>query len=662
MKYNLNFSIKMLLGVLVIIASIGMVALSHYYPVLVAKLASSQGIYVRTIPLDTQNTIKHGKGYSVDISDYGLVTLADTDREPARSPLLLLEKGKALLPHASEQDIAQGKPGILRHARPSVKTMAEAYDYERNRKDRVVFIPYADSTELNSFSLTVPATKADAWSITAKSQAFKKLLKNTVIVSFILMLLGCALIIHSRGTTPHYYYQVPILLALACAYYFMTANTVIRTQLTGPPGAYTYLNSFGISPDTSSYYPTWDIDSSRTPGYPWFIRLVAKKYSVEQIRETTPVGVSIDYPHPFKRVNTVQILLLLLAGLILMQTIMHYFKSPLPVIPFLFIYVTHYYVWYEFNFILTETLMQAALLVGTALCLAFFFEKKPWLLAAAALFLGYAYLVRPAGIFGSIILGAAMLYALWCSWRGFWRPVVLSFLVYMLLFFTPNLHGLMLKGKFFSGADSYQYKICYALRLAQPEDVNLLPTKDLRNWFVDAMAHRATSDAKYDKMTGDNVYNRLVYRIQSVYEAAITDNPNKLSVADYNRISGVILKHRRADYLKFSFDFWKVTIFGSQVDRIGLFKLPSWVVYGLMLLLGVALRGKIAYFSGVLVMSHWLHVFICCLFSAPIARMVWSSDILVIIALTLLLVEAVQRILDGLERRKSRTPELVEAV
>ena len=634
-----------LIGIGLIVIGILAVGWSSYYPTFFANKIAQQNNHFRLIKIQPKAIEKHGKYYSINLNGLGLISLAAPAHSRNFFSLRLLEDGRSLVPQAGMENLLKGTPGVSYYGRPNNKKdlgFLKYSDKQNTVRDWLFFVPYNLLPPLGAFVLQVPATSADAYYY-SNSKQFRTTDKNIWWASIALMLIGSGLIAKNLNRASGLYYQFPFLLAVGATFYVMMAHSVIPGQWMQAPGAFYYLSSFALEPDSGSYLVEWNINSPRGPGYPWFIHALSNVDATAAIRNL-PVGEYVTAEHPLQLVSNAQIFLLLGSGLTLMFVMMRVFNSPLPPLIFLALLRYHYFIWQELNHILTEPLMQACVLFAVTSCLGFFKTRNKWLLYITALFLGYAYLTRPAAIFASLILAAALLYALFYNWKRYWKHALGAGALYMAVFLVPNVAVFVQSGQIASSASSYQYLIIHALRSAQPADMDLLPTLEMKEWFADAIAIRSAADIKYDAKTGDNTYNKYIYRIQSAYEAAITRHPTTHGREFLVDISQRIFKERWLSYLTYNLNFVRITLFNSFADRISIGPLSSWAVYLGIIFLIAGLRSPMAFFAGFLVLSHLTHVLIMCLFAAPIVRMVWSTDILVFLALSLLVLELLVRL------------------
>jgi len=388
--------------------------------------------------------------------------------------------------------------------------------------------------------------------------------------------------------------------------------------------------------------------------------MVGTDFNPSSYHEQYPVADAITDPGaPLFRVERAQIVFLLGASLVTCILMMYVFKSHLPVLLFLYLMDHDFYTAYELNNILTEALVQAWLFLLVGVFLLFLWKNNKKLLPIAGFLCGLIYLTRQASVYTLLFLGAMILWGLMLNWREYWRLSVAALAVVFALAAIPDLLSYVSSGNSAQEALTYQYRIVFALRIAQPEDVDLMPDAVSKQWLTDAIVRRDIKDKEFDEMCGDSQYCRNIYRVESPYEVAITQRTEVYEPAFYLAVSNAIFKQRWLDYLKWGFDVWATAMGYPGVDRIGVHTisgntlLGSWWVYGIAFVLAALVRGRTGFAAAILILAHWSHVLICSLFSIPGPRWVWASDGLVIIALFLLVMEIGRWILHAIHLNKN---------
>lgn len=635
------------LGILLATLAVLAVGLGAVLPVVAAHVSARQRVFCRVLELKDMKPKPEGRFFSLDISSFGLRSIADSVRHPRRSPLALLENGQPLKPHAELDELTQGKGGVFRHWWHEPTTMAANLD-PRNNQDRLLFCPARGDPATNAYSVVVPATSADAFAL-GQLGVFRRIRRSLWVVAVLASILGAMLIQRHLGPASPWWYRLPLILALVAYLLLTTAVQIMDAQSGRPAAAFSTWDVFFVAPDSASYYFGYSLDSTRQPGYSWFIHLVSGGLDPNAVAGRTPVGAWIEDPsHPLAQVSRAQIAVLLGSGVVLCSLLMVFLRSPLPALFLVFFHESHFFIWLELNCILTEALTQAWLLLMVSCFLAFLWKEKGYLLLIAAGLVGASYLTRQASGYCGLFLAAMILWAVVHDWRRYWKAAVGSVILFLGLAGAPDLYAWHRIGKLAQESLTYQYRIVYALRVAMPEDVELMPDTESRRWLAESLVRRDAKDKEYDAQWGDDTYTRYVYRIVSTYQVSLTEKTEVHEIAFYHKIAGAIFRRRWSDYLRFGRDFWLVTIVAPAVDRVGfgrelgLTSRCTWCAYVIGFALAALLRGKAGYAGAVLILAHWAHVMICCLFAAPLVRMVWASDGLVIIAFFIVGLEAVR--------------------
>jgi hypothetical protein len=444
---------------------------------------------------------------------------------------------------------------------------------------------------------------------------------------------------------------LPFLLALMAAYYLLVAVAPHAPQGCRTEVAYSAWDAFCTSPDSASYYFGYQAGSSRQPLYSLFIRLVTTGTNFDPLvwAQQHPVAVAISDPHdPLHRVERAQIVLLLGGGLAACATMMALLNSPLPAVLFFLLYDFFLFTAWELNQILTESLVQAWLFLLIATFLAFLWKRQKMLLPLAALLCGLLYLTRQAAGYTSIFLAAMILWGMFSNWKMYWRPSFVSICLLGGLMVIPDVYGCYKLGKLSAAQESlqYQYRIAYALQVAQPQDVVVMPDGESRAWLLDALKRREVGHLEVDKLCKGDKYCQQVYYINyNLYFVATPPGFSHPNLPEFfMKISTPILKRHWLDYLVFGFRSWALGLTQPRVARIRMLGFSPWWIYAACFGAALVLRGRVAFAAATLICAHFSHVALTALFAAPIPRMVWASEFLVVIAAFLLLWDAAEKI------------------
>jgi len=268
-------------------------------------------------------------------------------------------------------------------------------------------------------------------------------------------------------------------------------------------------------------------------------------------------------------------------------------------------------------------------------------------LPLAALLCGLLYLTRQAAGYTSLFLAAMIVWGLFSNWRKYWRSSAVSICLLAGLVAIPDVYGHFKLGKLSAAQDSlqYQYRIAYALQVAQPQDVAVMADEKSRIWLLDALKRREAEHRKVDELCNGDIYCQQVYYIHyNLYFVAMPPGFNDPNLPEFfMKISAPILKRHWLAYLAFGFRSWTLGLTQPKVARFRMLGFSPWWIYAACFGAVIVLRGRIAFAAATLICGHLSHVALTALFAAPIPRMVWASEFLVVIAVFLLLWDATER-------------------
>lgn len=430
------------------------------------------------------------------------------------------------------------------------------------------------------------------------------------------------------------------LFALCVGLYFLTAWAPHRMQgcHTGDP--YPAWDMFCVAPDSSSYYFKYTVGSTRQPLYPWFIEVLTANtdFSPQAYLASSPPGaIHTDEADPLMPVVRTQILLMLAGAVVACAGLMVLLGSPLPSAVMLWLYDMQYFTALELNIVLTETMVQAFLLMLLGAFAAFMGRKRDSALLLAGIACGLAYLTRQASAYGALLLLVMILVALFGDWRRWWKSCTAALVVFAALAAVPDIYAFVQTGSLGKNQESlqYQYRIAHAMQYATLDDVELMPDQESREWLTDAVKRRDLEHELVRERYADE-YNRMVYYINAnLYSVATPPEGYRgaqKSPQFFMAVATPILVRHWLDYLDFSFRFWRFGMAKPGLARLGLYGLSPWLTYLALGLLILWLRDLKAVAAATLVLAHAGAVALTCLFAVPIPRMVWASEFLVVVA------------------------------
>lgn len=434
-------------------------------------------------------------------------------------------------------------------------------------------------------------------------------------------------------------YLLPFLVALLASYTLLT-GFVTGKSLTGYKSEW---NVFYITADSGSYIQEYNSESPRPPVYPLFIQLITRGTDINLALESLPLKEPIgDITNPLMRVAQAQKFALLAASLAACAALMALMSSPLPVLFFLWLFEYGFFS-QEINHIMTEPIAQTWLFLILASFFAFLWKRWKFLLPLGGLFCAALYLTRPAGVYGGVLLAALILWAVLSDWRGYWLPCLTSILLVGLLVTLPIFYSYIITGTLTPSPMYAIARIAFALRVATPEDLNLMPDQDSRKFLIKALELKKVEEANIEAMYPQELEQNFVMIVKNIYSIASVVAMDVLpggSKTDMDKlllkVSNPLLNKHRWEYYRVSWNsFWYATT-RMSLDRI---KSPIgfWVVILICLVLAILLRGWVGFSSVTLIITHLAHLTVVSLFDVPISRYIWATEFLILLALFILI-------------------------
>jgi hypothetical protein len=457
------------------------------------------------------------------------------------------------------------------------------------------------------------------------------------------------------------------LLALVAGYAILTVWAPHRTQGCHTTHPYSVWAMYCVAPDSASYYTGYFVGSTRQPLYPWFIAAVTANSGFEPRKFMVEVAAGeprVNPAEPLFRVVRVQLVLMLAASLAACAVLMRLLRSPLPAIVFLWLYDMQFFSAGELNFVLTEPLVQTFIFLLVAALAAALVRLRPAALVGAAVACGLAYLTRQASAYSALLLLVVIAMALLEDYRRWWKLSAVSLAVFAGICAVPDLYALATTGNIGRQQQSlqYQYRIAHAMHYARPEDVALMPDEESRQWLVEAMARRDPAHRIVEEKFAADEYSLLVYYVNAnLYEAAIPPGHPARTPEFYMKVATPILVKHWREYAAFAFRFWVVALEKPYVSRLGVYGFSPWLTYLTLFVLAVYVRGWRGVAGAALIVCHLGAVAMSCLFAAPIPRMVWASEFLVVLSALLLIWSAGERAVPAMRRRAAALAPLPAA-
>jgi hypothetical protein len=296
------------------------------------------------------------------------------------------------------------------------------------------------------------------------------------------------------------------------------------------------------------------------------------------------------------------------------------------------------------DFIMSETLTMAAqLLLVACLCCFLYTRKALWLYFAAVAF-ALSVWMRPAAIFEFGMIGLAVVAV--CVLRP--RPSVLAMaggLVLSGMFvYAPGLYKRITLGAEVESNPMMSWSLaCFALEVAQPEDVKLMPNQTAVRFFNDAFTERKRRlDQEVARASGPafgrlglNMYLVALPVAQNIagghaLSPAVTDLLYEFAVPIY--------KARARELMRIWLESFRFGVTdGTRLSEVQ----PLWWTLTGLLVLVCLVRRPVVVAGCIVLLGHFGHVLIASVFDAPIARYVHATEFMVVIGLCLVIAGAV---------------------
>jgi hypothetical protein len=185
-------------------------------------------------------------------------------------------------------------------------------------------------------------------------------------------------------------------------------------------------------------------------------------------------------------------------------------------------------------------------------------------------------------------------------------------------------------------------RIAFALRVATPEDLNLMPDQDSREFLTKALEMKKVEESKIKVKYPQEAEQNFVMIVKNTYSIASVAAMDVLpggSKTDKDKlllkVSVPLLNKHRWEYYRVGWNSFRYATTRMSLDRI---KSPIgfWVVIFVCLVLAILLRGWVGFSSITLIFTHLAHLVVVSLFDIPISRYIWATEFLILLALFIL--------------------------
>jgi hypothetical protein len=438
--------------------------------------------------------------------------------------------------------------------------------------------------------------------------------------------LAAAFVIRRRfGNGYPKWIKVTYVVAMAISYYLLTVVAVGRTESDGVSS----WNSYFVDPDSGSYVEKYSpATSSRPPVVPLFVDLVTAgtgfKHDLTGYNSNTAQS---DLTIPLLRVVRAQKILLLAASLLASYSLMGLMGPSFSALLFLGLYDLGFYT-HEINHVLSEPLAQTWLLLLLAVFFAFVRERRKWLLILAGILCAALFLTRPAGAFGILFLLAMILLAVGSDWKRYSLPAVLSVALMGGLAAMPGFLY-YLKCGYFVITPHGSAKVAFALQVAKPEDVSLMPDEQCRRFLREALEKKKIEDAKIIPAHPDEI-DRMCWLLSSNLNSVAWSVRKEPRI--FSTVGDLILKEHRVEYLKIAAKSFLYSTTDYGLKSLGRFRVNFWFVVMASAMVAILVRGWVGLSIITLMGAHLSHLLIVSFYDAPIPRYILATEFLVLVA------------------------------
>jgi hypothetical protein len=353
-----------------------------------------------------------------------------------------------------------------------------------------------------------------------------------------------------NGASHSYRFFLPFIAALLVSYFWLT---VIMAGEVGDNHAPSNWDVFYVSPDSGGYIEQYSAQSIRPPVYPLFIQLATTgtsfNHNIQGYQHNQPIE---DITNPLIRVTRAQKAVLLATSLLACATLMGLMNSPLPALLFLRLYEFGFFS-QEIDNILSEPLAQAWLFLILVTFFAVLWKQWKFLLPLGGVFCAALYLTRPAGVYGGVILATMLLWALFHDWRKYWLTCLSAVILPAILVALPIFYTYTNTGSLTPAPMYTHSKVAFALQVARPQDIDLMPTADAREFLATALDKKKIEDARIEAANPD--VNEQVFSMLSsnIYHVAMPLASKMLpDISERNqlllKVSAQLLAQHRLEY------------------------------------------------------------------------------------------------------------------
>jgi hypothetical protein len=297
------------------------------------------------------------------------------------------------------------------------------------------------------------------------------------------------------------------------------------------------------------------------------------------------------------------------------------------------------------DFIMSETLTMAAQLALVAFLCCFLYSRRTVWVYLASLAFALSVWMRQAAIFELGMLLLALLAAVSFRPRSSIPALAGVLILSIALVQAPTLYNRATLGHD-DGSPTMSWSLaCFALEVARPDDVKLMPDATAVRFFNEALAERQKRLVQHNAASGP-AWSRLglnMYLVALPVAARIVGS-DAMSSAAGDLLFAFAVPVYKAHAIKL-IQIWWESFRHAITDGTRLSEgQPLWWTLIGVLLLALLVRTPAVLAGCILLLGHFGHLVIVSVFDAPIPRYIHATEFLVVMGLSLIAAGAFQEL------------------
>jgi hypothetical protein len=552
-----------------------------------------------------------GKALYLDISTLNLSELADDSPNSRNtSPVLLLEDGKQLTPHALHDEIRTGQSGKFSHW------------------SNAIYFSSLSPEKVGTLTLVYPT-------LPSGSDALSKSNRERALTFLLVLSMFGAFFAYRSGNPGSKELRIAALAIVAIIY--VSELRFGRIDTDWGPSAW---NTFVFTPDSFSWMSPFDPETSRPPLYQAFARGVAKlsgeAFNYREFKQL-PVNEVISRDHVLLSVARAQKIFMVFSALVCAWLLSALIYAPLVAAVFsIFLSVTYFP--FELDHIMAETLAQAWMLLIIPAFVFAVLRPSIGKLALLTVLCGLLYQTRSSGIFSFLLLPIAWLALSFDQSRiNSIKAAGIALGILLCTYAAPGIY-LYLSSGFYSSAPMLpDAEIAFALEFGTPSDAQFIEDEVARNYYLKTLEKKKTVDSE---LWPNGTPYRALYGSTNVYKVAHPLSDSLGHTKNERRriwslIGKPILFHHKWEYLAMIGESFRIAT--NTTSRLSKAPFPgTWWMTALFLVSALIIRNRLAVCALAFLGCHFASLGVLSIFDLPNPRPVYATEILVLTGALLL--------------------------